>query len=386
MIEKLPINKDVLIWARTSIGLTIEEVAKKFKKSPKEILDWEFGITSPTYIQLEKLAFEIYKRPLAVFFFPSIPYEENPKTEFRTLPEIVASELPTNILKLYRNAKLFQYYLEEIFENKKPVDIDFVGRFSITKDSNVSVIAAEIRKFVGVSIEDQSKWNSTETAFKNWRNLLEANGIFVFKDAFKNDDYSGLCLYHDKYPVIYVNNSMPFSRQVFTLFHELAHLLVRSSGIDFRRNTFIKTFTGYFKDIEVFCNHFASEFLAPDSVIDSFELISSESQFAKIANYFSVSREVILRKYLERDIIDKKYYDEFSKKWIEESQNRRSEGEGGSYYNNKKAYLGDRYISLVYGKYYQNKINLDTVSQYLNVKMKKLPMFENIVMEGGLSK
>lgn len=385
-MEKLPINIDVLIWARTSIGLTIEEVAKKFKKTPKEILDWEFGITSPTYIQLEKLAFEIYKRPLAVFFFPSIPYEENPKTEFRTLPEIVASELPTNILKLYRNAKLFQYYLEEIFENKKPVDSDFVGRFSITKGSNVSVIAAEIRKFVGVSIEDQSKWNSTETAFKNWRNLLEANGIFVFKNAFKNDDYSGFCLYHDKYPVIYANNSMPFSRQVFTLFHELAHLLVRASGIDFRRNTFIKAFTGYFKDIEVLCNHFASEFLVPDSVIDSFELIISESQFAKLANYFSVSREVILRKYLERNIIDKKYYDEFSKKWIEESQNRRSEGEGGSYYNNKKAYLGDRYISLVYGKYYQNKINLDTVSQYLNVKMKKLPMFENIVMEGGLSK
>lgn len=386
MIEKLPINKDVLIWARTSIGLTVEEVAKKFKKSPKEILDWEVGNTSPTYIQLEKLAFEIYRRPLAIFFFPTIPHEESPKTEFRTLPETVVNELPTNMVKLYRNAKLFQYYLEELYENKKPVDSSLIDQFSINENSKVSTISTEIRKWLDVSIEVQSKWNSTEVAFKNYRNLLEANGIFVFKDAFKNDEYSGFCLYHNKYPVIYVNNSMPFSRQVFTLFHELAHLLVKSSGIDFRKNTFIKTFTGYYKDIEVFCNHFASEFLVPDSVIDSFELIISELQFTKLANYFSVSREVILRKYLERKIVDKKYYDELSKKWIEEAQNQRSDREGGSYYNNKKAYLGDRYISLVYGKYYQNKINLDTVSQYLNVKMKKLPTFENIVMEGGFSK
>lgn len=386
MIEKLPINKDVLIWARTSIGLTVDEVAKRFKKLPNEILDWEVGNTSPTYVQLEKLAFEIYKRPLAVFFFPTIPYEENPKTEFRTLPETVVSELPTSMVKLYRNAKLFQYYLEELFENKKPVESDLISQFAINENSNVSVIANEIRKFLDVSIDVQSTWNSTEVAFKNWRNILEANGIFVFKDAFKNDEYSGFCLYDEKYPVIYVNNSMPFSRQVFTLFHELAHLLVRSSGIDFRRNTFIQTFTGYFKDIEVFCNHFASEYLVPDSVIDSFELTISESRFNQLASYFSVSREVILRKYLERNIIDKKYYDEFSKKWIEEAQNQRNQGEGGSYYNNKKAYLGDRYISLVYGKYYQNKINLDTVSQYLNVKLKKLPTFENIVMEGGFIK
>lgn len=386
MIEKLPINKDVLIWARTSIGLSVEEVSKKLKKSPNEILDWENGNTSPTYIQLEKLAFEIYKRPLAIFFFPSIPFEESPKTEFRTLPDKVIGELPSSMVKLYRSAKLFQYYLEELHENNKPVDSNLIDQFSINENSNVSAISTQIRKILAVPIEVQSKWNSTEIAFKNWRDLFEANGIYIFKDAFKNDEYSGFCLYHNKYPVIFVNNSMPFSRQVFTLFHELAHLLVKSSGIDFRKNTFIKTFSDYYKNIEVFCNHFASEFLVPDSAIDSFELIISENQLTKLANYFSVSREVILRKYFERNIIDQKYYDEFSKKWIEEAKKLRTKGDGGSYYNNKKSYLGDRYISLVFGKYYQNKINIDTVSQYLNVKLKKLPVFENVVMEGGYNK
>ncbi|MBK7631041.1 MAG: hypothetical protein IPJ23_10165 [Ignavibacteriales bacterium] len=44
------------------------------------------------------------------------------------MPETVVSELPTSMVKLYRNAKLFQYYLEELFENKKPVESDLISR------------------------------------------------------------------------------------------------------------------------------------------------------------------------------------------------------------------------------------------------------------------
>jgi hypothetical protein len=38
---------------------------------------------------------------------------------------------------------------------------------------------------------------------------------------------------------------------------------------------------------------------------------------------------------------------------------------------------------LVYGKYYQNKITVDHVAEYLNVKAKNLPSFEFLVMDGG---
>ena len=97
MKEKLPVNKDILVWARTSIGLSVEEVGIKFKKTKAEIQEWEDGITSPTFNQLERLAFEIYKRPLAIFFFPNVPKEDTPKTEFRTLPETIISSGPTKV-------------------------------------------------------------------------------------------------------------------------------------------------------------------------------------------------------------------------------------------------------------------------------------------------
>lgn len=386
MKQKLPINKNVLVWARTSIGLSVEDVAQKFKKNPKEIVDWEDGLTSPTFVQLERLAFEIYKRPLAVFFFPDVPKEDTPKTEFRTLPDTVINELPPEIVKLYRSAKLYQLYLEELFDGEKPSDKSLLDKFLINDRTNISTLKKQIRKELNVPIEDQVKWKSTETAFKNWRTAFEANGVFVFKDAFKNNEYSGFCLYDEKYPVIFVNNSMPDSRQIFTLFHELGHLLFKSGGVDFRSREYTAQFSGYYLDVEVICNRFANEFLVPPDEFDSFHLTISESQFEKLANHFSVSREVILRNYLERGLVDQIYYEQMAAKWIKEAKESKEESDGGSYYYNKKAYLGDRYISLVYGKYYQNKITIDNVAEYLNVKTKNLPAFEHLVMEGGKRK
>jgi Zn-dependent peptidase ImmA (M78 family) len=386
MKEKLPINLDVLKWARTSLRLSLEEVAQRLGTSFKaEVLQaWENGEGSPTYPQLERLAHEIYKRPVAVFFFPSVPEEETPKTEFRTLPDTIADELPAEIIKLYRKAKLFQLYLEELYEGESPVKTPLLDAFQLNEKSEFTSITKAIRKAIAVPFEEQSKWRSTEKAFKKWRDALEANGVFVFKDGFRNDDYSGFCLYHQKYPIVFVNNSMPDSRQVFTLFHELGHLLYRSGGIDFRSREAVRSFQGYYLSVEVTCNRFANEFLVPQEVFDSFERRISEANFENLADYFSVSREVILRNYFDRGAVDADYYEQMVAKWTEQAKKAKEEEQpGGIYYYNQKAYLGERYIHLVYGKYYQNKITVDNVAEYLNIKEKNLPAFEYWVMEGG---
>ncbi|MDI6767989.1 MAG: helix-turn-helix transcriptional regulator, partial [Bacteroidota bacterium] len=121
MKEKLPINKDVLVWARTSLRLSMYDVAQRLGREVQEIESWEAGMTSPTYSQLERLAHDVYKRPVAVFFFPTVPEEETPTTEFRTLPDAIVNELPSEIIKLYRKAKLYQLYLEELYDGVKPI-------------------------------------------------------------------------------------------------------------------------------------------------------------------------------------------------------------------------------------------------------------------------
>jgi len=97
-----------------------------------------------------------------------------------------------------------------------------------------------------------------------------------------------------------------------------------------------------------------------------------------------VSREVILRKYLDRGLVTASYYEKLAAKWAKQAQeNREKPSGGGNYYYNQKAYLGERYINLVYGKYYQSKIAADSVAEYLNVPERSLPAFEHFVLEGG---
>ena len=72
------VQPEVMRWARQSIGLSVSDVALRLKRPAEEIEAWEAGDAFPSYPQLEKLAYQIYKRPLAVFFLP-IPPEEDRK-------------------------------------------------------------------------------------------------------------------------------------------------------------------------------------------------------------------------------------------------------------------------------------------------------------------
>ena len=71
-------NPKMLKWARESLGYSLEEVVKQLEKKRIKITVQKFdnlekGIDVLSYSQLEKLAYDIYKRPLAVFFFQNLP-------------------------------------------------------------------------------------------------------------------------------------------------------------------------------------------------------------------------------------------------------------------------------------------------------------------------
>lgn len=382
MNDKLPINTDILVWARTSLGLSITDVALKMKKDEAIIQKWEAGEESPTYLQLEKLAFSVYKRPLAVFFFPEIPKEAGPKTDFRTLPDTEIENLPAHIIKLYRKAKAFQYNLAELYEEQKPVKNSILDAVTLAEKSNIDAVAAEIRQFLNISIDEQFTWQSTDEAFKAWRQKLEQCGIFVFKDAFKDNNYSGFCLYDDLYPVVYVNNSMPDTRQIFTLFHELGHLLLHAGGVDFYSSEVTNRFSGNYLKIEQTCNELAAKILVPESLIDLSKDTFSERTIAGYADQFSVSREVILRKYFNARLISQSDYDSFVQKW-QEDQAGKKQKTGGNYHLTQKAYLGENYITLALRKYYQHKISDSQLSEYLNIKPKNIANFEHHVLNAG---
>ncbi len=264
MSEKLPINPDVLKWARKTSGLQLTDVARKMGKNTEVISSWESGELSPTYIQLEKLAYQVYKRPVALFFFPEPPVEETPGQAFRTLPDHEIENLSPRMHTLIKQAFTMQINLGELNDFANPAKKNILKDLEFRPDVSVETMAAGVREYLGITLDVQFKWKGLETALKEWRNALEAHGVFVFKESFKDENISGFCLHDDDFPVIYLNNSNAKSRQIFSIFHELAHLLLGTGGIDMRSDDFISHLTGDDKKIEVLCNRFAGVFLVPD--------------------------------------------------------------------------------------------------------------------------
>lgn len=380
---KVPVNNEILKWAREEMNLSYDEVAAKMKKDANTILEWENGDDQPTYAQLEKLAYEIYKIPLAVFFFPEHPDIGNIQRSFRTIPDSEYNMLPTQIIKLFRKGEAYKENLRELYDNINNRYQENIKEL-VKNKNNYKLLQTKLRDILGISLENQKMFKSSKVAFEKWRNAVEEFGIYVFKDAFKEDAFSGFCLYDEEFPIIYINNTMPINRQIFTLFHEIYHIIFKTSGIDNRdEEKFINNLSGENQEIEIKCNMFAGDFLVP---IDDFDneingKSITEKEITELAELYCVSREVILRKLYDKSLINQFTYNEYSNKWIEEAKkNQNKKGGSGNYYNNVITYLGDNYLSKSFEKYNKGLITEYQLADYLNVKPNLIVPLENILM------
>lgn len=388
MTQPMPVNPAILQWARETAGLSIEEVVRKLnrKSIAAETVDaWERGKGFPTYIQLETLAYKIYKRPLALFFFPEPPLEETPQQAFRTLPEQEIQRMSPRLRYLLRQAKSMQLNLDELYEGINPAQKQIVRDLKFAPDVTISEMVTTVRKYLNVELNVQVQWKSAEEAFHAWRKAFEDCGVFVFKEAFKDDAFSGFCFYDDRFPLIYVNNSKPDNRQVFTLFHELPHLLLGTGGVDMPIEDYIEFLQGDNKRIEVLCNSFAGTFLVPDDDFDRqlTNLSIDDITIKDLADRYSVSREVILRKLYDRNLVTQQFYEQTVEQWRKKTKDRT--GQGGDYYRTKGVYLGERYIELVFSRLYQNRISIEQLSDYLGVKVKSVPGMEALLFHKGVT-
>lgn len=388
MTQLKGINPRVLRWARESSGYSVDEVARAIKRDIDVVLGWELGQGAPTYAQLENLAYQMYKRPLAVFFFPDPPEELDVRQSFRTLPDFELANLSADTLYAVRAARAMQIALYELNDGTNPsVSAIFRGVHFDAKSVTPVRAAEVVREYLGIGLAEQSQWKDAEEALERWRNAVQDKGIFVFKRSFKDPGISGICLHDPEFPVVYLNNSTPYTRQIFTIFHELAHLLLGNNGITIRDTSYVTALTGHARSVEVFCNRFAAEFLVP---LRDFEhrlsgSWSVDELASALSNYYKVSREVILRRLLDRGLVSVDEYEARVEEWLEQSQKTRRSGAGGNYYNTHAKYLGDKYLELAFRRYYEGRCTTEQLADYLNAKSSSVPGFEEIVLRKALA-
>lgn len=377
--EPLPITAEVLIWARERSGIRLEEAEAKFPRLGR----WEKGDLGPTYPQLERLA-DYFHVPVAVFFFPEPPDLPPVEETFRTLREEDVANLPPRVRYLLRHARAVQFNLEELYDGVVPAPRHIIEDLEITHQMPVEEIALVVREFLGVSLNQQRQWTSIEAALQGWRGALNDCGVFVFKDAFKVDGYYGFSLFDAKYPIIFVNNSSAKTRQIFTIFHELAHLLFHTSGLDGLEDHVVDQLPGQSADIEVWCNRFAAEFLLPstDFLISVDGRTPSREAAERIADDFKVSREVVYRRMLDNGMVTFHEYAAAVEEWNQQLGQRRVGG-GGDYYWTHLSYLPRDYVSIAFQRFRQNRISERKLGEYLGVKPKNLPTLESYFLKSG---
>jgi Zn-dependent peptidase ImmA (M78 family) len=379
--DGLPITPAVVQWARERAGYSMDDAVRHFKK----IAAWESGEALPTYAQVEQMA-ERFKIPVAVFFFPKSPEVTQIDQSFRTLTAEDFAAIPRTVRLFLRRGQAMQLNLAELNDSKNPAGRVISRDLKPSTSTSLDKIAAQVREYLGVSIDEQAGWKSVDEALENWREVFATKaGVYVFKDAFRAPNYFGFCLYDDEFPVIYINNSSAKSRQIFTLFHELGHLLFHTSGIDMLDDRFIAHLSGTQQKVEVICNGLAARVLAPDDVLDKMITGAKIGRplAAQLAAYFSVSREVIYRKLLDRGLIDTAEYGAAVDEWAAQMKGKDDES-AGNYYNSQRAYLGQRYIDLAFTRYYQHRFDRRQLAEYLNLKPKNLPTFAEKFAGGGV--
>ena len=378
--EQIPVTPALVRWGRERAGLTVDAAAERFPR----IGEWETGKSFPTYPQLEMLA-EFFKLPVALFFFPEPPVVPQIRETFRTLPEQEYEQIPRRIRMLLRKAKAFQLNLAELTGNRNPSPRLITRQLDVHAGQYAEDLALTVRAYIGVSLEQQAAWQDVDVALKEWRDALFRVGIFTFKDAFEVDEYSGFCLFDAEFPIIYVNNSSTKTRQIFTLFHELAHLIFHTSGIDTLTDEFVARLAGDAQQLEILCNRFAAEFLVPTAAFNAALAgrAPSEDTAAALAARFCVSREVIYRRFLDRGLIDPPTYTEAAQRWRDQRGAGGNAPLGGNYYWTKLAYLGRDYVALALTQFHQNRIDENQLAAFLDTKPRNVATLEDYFAKGG---
>lgn len=291
------VNHEMLTWARGETPFsTVEEVEQHISGiSAQKLTAWENGSDLPSITEAKKLA-SLYKVPLACFYLSSPPEKRVKKyTDRRTLNGTVycttSYELWGEINRIISNReKLLEY-----------VDAEEMGRYTLPTlepDSTVDRVAEILRAYLGISFPFKNKNAYKNNAFNYFRSIFEHRGISVSQiSGVSLDEMRGLSISYDFCPIIAINNKDFERAKVFSLFHELAHLVRRSSSlckIDFdERND----------DEEKLCDSIAAATLLPKEVFtkvakDFYKKYAEWSSIClqDVGDKFGVSSVVVLRR------------------------------------------------------------------------------------------
>ncbi len=206
----------------------------------------------------------------------------------------------------------------------------------------------------------------------NWKKVVtEKLGILIFETkGVPIEEMRGLSIFHEEVPIILLNGKDSVNGRIFSLFHELTHLLLGESAIcDNDEN--IKE--------EIFCNAVAGEFLVPEDDLNNNinENISlSLDLLINLADLYGVSAQVVLRRLYDTNNISKK---DFISQFENFDEYSSLKCDGGNYFNNMLKYNSESYCARVLEAYENGIITSGEFSRFTSLKKRFIPELQKRV-------
>ncbi|MHB8118077.1 MAG: helix-turn-helix domain-containing protein [Methanothrix sp.] len=383
-------------WARESGGRTIGDVATRLAVDEEHVIGWESGKKSPTITQLRTLA-KYYQRPSDAFLLSEPPIEPPLPHDFRNLPNGRRQPFHAETMFALRKARRLQSIAWDL---KGKFHGDLFNKIgNVKKSDDPESIAGKVRNFLGIELQTQSKWKDDADALKQWIKLIESTDIIVIQIPMPIEDARAFSLVGDGHPIIVLNILDSKNARVFSLFHELGHIILNEGGICDPSGNSEKLSKN--RSIEEFCNRFAGAFLVPKDDLLSNHLVLgrnpddewAEKSIQSLSRNFKVSKEVILRRLLIFKYTSSEFYNGKRWEWIardeqmqrekekkrEEQKSLEGQEKRGGGRNVARECIqrnSEPIVSLILESYYDNKLNKCDIANYLEVNLKHLPKIE----------
>jgi len=380
----MPLNPQILTWARETAGLSVEEAADAlgFKDSrdrtaAERLEALEVGAEEPSRSVLLNMA-RTYHRSLLVFYLSEPPPTGDRGQDFRRVPGTTPPEFDPTLDALIRDVRGRQAIVKDLLEQAEHRRVDYVA--SVTPDVPPQELAQRVTKRLDFSLTEFRKQPTEEAAFGYLRGKVEASGAFVLllgdlgshHTSIPSSVFRGYAVADPIAPFIVVNDKDAHLAWAFTALHELTHLWLGATGVSGEASD---------TQIEVYCNTVAGEMLLPGQELNEFRWLSQASLHqtvdgvAQIARARHISRPMVAYRLLRANVITRVRWRELDRHYKDEwtaSQNQRAskdKNEGGpSYYVVKRHRLGQALLELVKNSLAEGFLTHTKAGQVLGVK------------------
>ena len=332
---KVTIKRELYEWAIDESGKSFDEVKETFNKIDK----WIIGEDSPTFKQLEKLG-NFLKVPYGLLLLKEPPPNELNNEKFRTIRNKIP-HLSKNLKDTLKNMNTKVDWLSDYRKENGYGIIKLLNIFKSKKTLSISEYVAFLKKQMDIGEYWYKECNSNDDAFKYLRDKIENAGIIVMQSGIVGShtkapldihEFRAFMIFDEFAPLIFINAKDSAAGKIFSLIHELFHILFEMPDI----------VTGYNNSgEETRINKLTSEFLFPkEHILANWQNNndSDEEKIQELSKLFKVSEYALSIKLYELGFIDSSTLEKIKNKSLKFFEERlQNKSSGGNYANTIKS-------------------------------------------------